>query len=122
MYIEVNKISCFIFSDSNFSQALERIGHVDEVINDPEYVLISISDQLTRTLNTVFFYCGCNVTDFLNFSYKFEFPTPDDRPGPPIISFRSDSLCCILLMLTFGVSHLLSCPISINLKALLYYF
>lgn len=22
-------------------------------------------------------------------SYKFEFPTPDDRPGPPIISFRS---------------------------------
>ncbi|XP_038907092.1 ABC transporter F family member 3 [Benincasa hispida] len=40
-------------------KALERIGHVDEVINDPDY--------------------------------KFEFPTPDDRPGPPIISFSDAS-------------------------------
>ncbi|CAA3023573.1 Hypothetical predicted protein [Olea europaea subsp. europaea] len=37
-------------------QAPERLGHVDEVVNDPDY--------------------------------KFEFPSPDDRPGPPIISFR----------------------------------
>lgn len=96
LYIEVN-ISCFKASNSNLSQALERIGHVDEVINDPEYVLISFSDQLSRALNTVFFfYYGRNVTDFLDSSYKFEFPTPDDRPGPPIISFRSDSLYCIM--------------------------
>ncbi|KAF6136188.1 hypothetical protein GIB67_001597 [Kingdonia uniflora] len=40
-------------------KALERMGHVDEVINDPDY--------------------------------KFEFPTPDDRPGPPIISFSDAS-------------------------------
>ncbi|KAG8383318.1 hypothetical protein BUALT_Bualt05G0172200 [Buddleja alternifolia] len=40
-------------------KALERIGRVDEVINDPDY--------------------------------KFEFPSPDDRPGPPIISFRDAS-------------------------------
>ncbi|KAI3948349.1 hypothetical protein MKX01_029726, partial [Papaver californicum] len=36
-------------------KAIERLGTVDEVINDPDY--------------------------------KFEFPTPDDRPGAPIISF-----------------------------------
>ncbi|MED6185164.1 ATP-binding cassette sub- F member 3 [Stylosanthes scabra] len=40
-------------------KALERMGHVDEIINDPDY--------------------------------KFEFPTPDDRPGPPIISFSDAS-------------------------------
>ncbi|KAL6986452.1 ATP-binding cassette sub- F member 3 [Sarracenia purpurea var. burkii] len=40
-------------------KALERIGHVDEVINDPDY--------------------------------KFEFPSPDDRPGLPIISFSDAS-------------------------------
>lgn len=40
-------------------KALERMGHVDEVVNDPDY--------------------------------KFEFPTPDDRPGPPIISFSDAS-------------------------------
>ncbi|XP_047325881.1 ABC transporter F family member 3 [Impatiens glandulifera] len=40
-------------------KALDRLGHVDEVINDPDY--------------------------------KFEFPTPDDRPGPPIISFSDAS-------------------------------
>ncbi|KAG0453055.1 hypothetical protein HPP92_025719 [Vanilla planifolia] len=40
-------------------KALERMGHVDEVINDPDY--------------------------------KFDFPTPDDRPGPPIISFSDAS-------------------------------
>ncbi|CAH1417929.1 unnamed protein product [Lactuca virosa] len=40
-------------------EALERLGHVDEVVNDPDY--------------------------------KFEFPTPDDRPGPPIISFSDAS-------------------------------
>ncbi|KAK6935568.1 ABC transporter-like, ATP-binding domain [Dillenia turbinata] len=40
-------------------KALERMEHVDEVINDPDY--------------------------------KFEFPTPDDRPGPPIISFSDAS-------------------------------
>ncbi|CAN1299803.1 ABC transporter F family member 3 [Linum perenne] len=40
-------------------KALDRIGHVDEVVNDPDY--------------------------------KFEFPTPDDRPGPPIISFNDAS-------------------------------
>ncbi|KAF8380007.1 hypothetical protein HHK36_027476 [Tetracentron sinense] len=40
-------------------KAVERMGHVDEVINDPDY--------------------------------KFEFPTPDDRPGPPIISFSDAS-------------------------------
>ncbi|CAH1451582.1 unnamed protein product [Lactuca virosa] len=40
-------------------KALERLGHVDEVVNDPDY--------------------------------KFEFPTPDDRPGPPIISFSDAS-------------------------------
>ncbi|KAF7827644.1 ABC transporter F family member 3 [Senna tora] len=37
-------------------KALDRMGHVDQIINDPDY--------------------------------KFEFPTPDDRPGAPIISFR----------------------------------
>ncbi|BBN17941.1 ATP-binding cassette, subfamily F, member 3 [Marchantia polymorpha subsp. ruderalis] len=36
-------------------KALERIGHVDAVINDPDY--------------------------------KFEFPTPEDKPSAPIISF-----------------------------------
>ncbi|CAA6662668.1 unnamed protein product [Spirodela intermedia] len=35
-------------------KALDRMGHMDAIINDPDY--------------------------------KFEFPTPDDRPGPPIIS------------------------------------
>ncbi|KAG1359581.1 ABC transporter F family member 3 [Cocos nucifera] len=40
-------------------KALERMGHVDAVVNDPDY--------------------------------KFEFPTPDDRPGPPIISFSDAS-------------------------------
>lgn len=40
-------------------KALDRIGFVDEVVNDPDY--------------------------------KFEFPTPDDRPGPPIISFSDAS-------------------------------
>ncbi|PHU27959.1 ABC transporter F family member 3 [Capsicum chinense] len=40
-------------------KALERIGRVDEVINDPDY--------------------------------KFEFPSPDDRPGAPIISFSDAS-------------------------------
>ncbi|KAK9103923.1 hypothetical protein Sjap_021177 [Stephania japonica] len=40
-------------------KALERMGRVDEIINDPDY--------------------------------KFEFPTPDDRPGPPIISFSDAS-------------------------------
>lgn len=40
-------------------KALERMAHVDEVINDPDY--------------------------------KFEFPSPDDRPGPPIISFSDAS-------------------------------
>ncbi|KAL9259154.1 ABC transporter F family member 3-like protein [Drosera capensis] len=40
-------------------KALDRLGIVDEVVNDPDY--------------------------------KFEFPTPDDRPGPPIISFSDAS-------------------------------
>ncbi|KAK6263291.1 hypothetical protein QUC31_009107 [Theobroma cacao] len=40
-------------------KALERMEHVDEIVNDPDY--------------------------------KFEFPTPDDRPGPPIISFSDAS-------------------------------
>ncbi|KAL7117117.1 hypothetical protein ACP275_03G051500 [Erythranthe tilingii] len=40
-------------------KALDRLGHVDEVFNDPEY--------------------------------KFEFPSPDDRPGAPIISFSDAS-------------------------------
>ncbi|XP_008778513.1 ABC transporter F family member 3 [Phoenix dactylifera] len=40
-------------------KALERMGHVDAVVSDPDY--------------------------------KFEFPTPDDRPGPPIISFSDAS-------------------------------
>ncbi|CAM8986700.1 unnamed protein product [Rhodiola kirilowii] len=40
-------------------KALDRLGFVDEVVNDPDY--------------------------------KFEFPTPDDRPGPPIISFSDAS-------------------------------
>ncbi|XP_057967633.1 ABC transporter F family member 3 [Malania oleifera] len=40
-------------------KALDRLGHVDEVVSDPDY--------------------------------KFEFPTPDDRPGPPIISFSDAS-------------------------------
>ncbi|KAL3499185.1 hypothetical protein ACH5RR_038278 [Cinchona calisaya] len=40
-------------------KALERMAHVDEVVNDPDY--------------------------------KFEFPSPDDRPGPPIISFSDAS-------------------------------
>ncbi|GBG74985.1 hypothetical protein CBR_g19498 [Chara braunii] len=39
----------------NHIQALERMGEVEAVINDPDYV--------------------------------FQFPSPDDRPGPPIISF-----------------------------------
>ncbi|KAK3030630.1 hypothetical protein RJ639_035834 [Escallonia herrerae] len=40
-------------------KALDRLGHVDEIINDPDY--------------------------------KFEFPTPEDRPGLPIISFSDAS-------------------------------
>ncbi|GMY30595.1 ABC transporter F family member 3 [Fagus crenata] len=40
-------------------KALDRMGYVDEVVNDPDY--------------------------------KFEFPTPDDRPGAPIISFSDAS-------------------------------
>lgn len=40
-------------------KALDRIGFVDQIVNDPDY--------------------------------KFEFPTPDDRPGPPIISFSDAS-------------------------------
>ncbi|KAL8150296.1 hypothetical protein V2J09_020104 [Rumex salicifolius] len=40
-------------------KALERMEHVDAVVNDPDY--------------------------------KFEFPTPDDKPGPPIISFSDAS-------------------------------
>ncbi|XP_073106286.1 ABC transporter F family member 3 isoform X2 [Elaeis guineensis] len=42
-------------------KALDRMGHVDAVVNDPDY--------------------------------KFEFPNPDDRPGPPIISFRFHFVC-----------------------------
>ncbi|KAF5478030.1 hypothetical protein F2P56_004623 [Juglans regia] len=40
-------------------KALDRLGHMDEIVNDPDY--------------------------------KFEFPTPDDRPGPPVISFSDAS-------------------------------
>nr|VDC59496.1 unnamed protein product [Brassica rapa] len=40
-------------------KAIDRLAHVDQVINDPDY--------------------------------KFEFPTPDDKPGPPIISFSDAS-------------------------------
>ncbi|KAG9441060.1 hypothetical protein H6P81_016914 [Aristolochia fimbriata] len=40
-------------------KAVERLGHVDEIVNDPDY--------------------------------KFDFPTPDDKPGPPIISFSDAS-------------------------------
>ncbi|XP_052209500.1 ABC transporter F family member 3 [Diospyros lotus] len=40
-------------------KALDRMAHVDAVVNDPDY--------------------------------KFEFPSPDDRPGPPIISFSDAS-------------------------------
>ncbi|CAK7335779.1 unnamed protein product [Dovyalis caffra] len=40
-------------------KALERLGHMDEIVNDPDY--------------------------------KFEFPTPDDKPGAPIISFSDAS-------------------------------
>ncbi|KAJ3695225.1 hypothetical protein LUZ60_000602 [Juncus effusus] len=40
-------------------KALDRLGFVDEIVNDPDY--------------------------------KFDFPTPDDRPGPPIISFNDAS-------------------------------
>ncbi|KAL3649604.1 ATP-binding cassette sub- F member 3 [Castilleja foliolosa] len=40
-------------------KALDRLGHVDEVFNDPDY--------------------------------KFEFPSPDDRPSGPIISFSDAS-------------------------------
>ncbi|KAF5195823.1 Abc transporter f family member [Thalictrum thalictroides] len=40
-------------------KALDRMAHVDEIINDPDY--------------------------------KFDFPTPDDRPGAPIISFSDAS-------------------------------
>ncbi|KAJ6962180.1 ABC transporter F family member 3 [Populus alba x Populus x berolinensis] len=40
-------------------KALDRLGHMDEIVNDPDY--------------------------------KFEFPTPDDRPGAPIISFSDAS-------------------------------
>ncbi|GMI76431.1 susceptible to coronatine-deficient Pst DC3000 5, general control non-repressible 20 [Hibiscus trionum] len=47
-------------------KALERMEHVDEIVNDPDWP---------------FLLCG----------YKFEFPTPDDRPGPPIISFSDAS-------------------------------
>ncbi|KAL6578858.1 ATP-binding cassette sub- F member 3 [Orobanche minor] len=42
-----------------YMQALDRLGHVDQIINDPDY--------------------------------KFEFPSPDDRPAPPIISFSDAS-------------------------------
>ncbi|XVF09051.1 hypothetical protein REPUB_Repub07fG0057800 [Reevesia pubescens] len=41
------------------NRALERLEHVDEIVNNPDY--------------------------------KFEFPTPDDRPGPLIISFGDAS-------------------------------
>ncbi|XP_078182638.1 general control non-repressible 3 [Carex rostrata] len=40
-------------------KALDRMGTVDAIINDPDY--------------------------------KFDFPTPDDKPGPPIISFSDAS-------------------------------
>ncbi|WZZ13164.1 hypothetical protein YC2023_106253 [Brassica napus] len=43
----------------SITQAIDRLAHVDQVINDPDY--------------------------------KFEFPTPDDKPGPPIISFSDAS-------------------------------
>jgi len=66
------------------------MGHVDEIVNDPEYELL-------------FFYCSSYQNVFLclalfkfltiyiflvGYSYKFDFPTPEDRPGAPIISFR----------------------------------
>lgn len=40
-------------------KALDRVGHVDAIVNDPDY--------------------------------KFEFPTPEDRPSAPIISFSDAS-------------------------------
>ncbi|ERM95172.1 hypothetical protein AMTRI_Chr07g81820 [Amborella trichopoda] len=40
-------------------KALDRMGHVDAIVNDP--------------------------------GYKFEFPTPDDRPSAPIVSFSDAS-------------------------------
>lgn len=44
-----------------------------------------------------------NMDNVCNCSYKFEFPTPDDRPGLPIISFRyfSSSLTISRLFLLF---------------------
>lgn len=59
------------------------------------------NDCLNITCNTIesYFY----VASF--FSYKFEFPTPDDRPGPPIISFRSVFLCNIKAWSLFGPSN-----------------
>ncbi|KAK7259847.1 hypothetical protein RIF29_25462 [Crotalaria pallida] len=57
MSLSVNYCSLSVnYDDASFKWALERMGHVDEIVNNPDY--------------------------------KFEFPTPDDRPGPPIISFR----------------------------------
>ncbi|KAL5988531.1 ATP-binding cassette sub- F member 3 [Asimina triloba] len=65
-------------------KALDRMGHVDQVINDPESV----------SVNSVL--------------YKFEFPTPDDRPGAPIISFSDASFCypggpALFKNLNFGI-------------------
>jgi len=44
------------------------------------------------TVYTFFFLVG--------YSYKFEFPTPDDRPGPPIISFRYTFLYSLYVVRT----------------------
>ncbi|GAU44586.1 hypothetical protein TSUD_136330 [Trifolium subterraneum] len=65
LYLQTTFIDKFRYNAKRASlvqsriKALDRLGHVDAIINDPDY--------------------------------KFEFPTPDDRPGAPIISFSDAS-------------------------------
>lgn len=70
-------------------QALDRLGHVDAIINDPEYELLFFLSLIASEVQNAFIYVQVfNSVFMVGCSYKFEFPTPDDRPGAPIISFR----------------------------------
>jgi len=48
------------------------------------------------------------IVQIIPCSYKFEFPTPDDRPGPPIISFRFRFWYLMLFMKSFWMFVILS--------------
>ncbi|XVF31769.1 hypothetical protein REPUB_Repub17cG0020800 [Reevesia pubescens] len=78
--------------DGVIQMGLAKNQHVDEIVNDPEYIsfsalILSILRYLEFAFRPIGVYLLTIELGILLCSYKFEFPTPDDRPGPPNISF-----------------------------------